>query len=277
MAKSEMELNQLSEIANKATDAAAVVVRKYYSNAARFQFREKDGDGPVTCADVEAEQAVVSVILEAFPSHSIYREETGWHNRDNALLPNQFIWVSDPIDGTSSFVGKDNCAFGILIALVYNGKPINGCIDQPILKLRWIGIKGKGTTINGQKVSTLDCCDLDKARVHLKVPNYNDDAKRAYDCLSNKVGKRLFNGNCIVFGELASGFVDVVVDCALDPYDFLALVPVVEGAGGIVTDWEGRELLWDASTRCRKVGLRLWLLLEKPYINVLFHIVYAIL
>ncbi|XP_075095390.1 bifunctional phosphatase IMPL2, chloroplastic-like [Nicotiana tabacum] len=168
----DMELIQLSEIANKAADAAGEVVRKHYSNnATRFQFREKDGDGPVTRADVEAEQAIVSVILDAFPSHSIYGEETGWHNRDNAP--------------------------------------------------------------------------------------YNDDAKRAYDSLSKKVGKRLFNGNCIVFGELASGFADVVVDCALDPYDFLALVPVVEGAGGIVTDWEGRELLWNASTPVPEGGFKI--------------------
>ncbi|WMV11792.1 hypothetical protein MTR67_005177 [Solanum verrucosum] len=145
-----MELNRLTQNVNKAADADAEVVRKYYSNAARFQLREKDGDGPATCADVEAEQAIVSVILEEFPSHSIYGEETGWHNRDYALLPDQFIWVLDPIDGTSSFVGKDNCAFGILIGLVYHGKPIIGCIDQPILKLRWVGVKGKGTTINGE-------------------------------------------------------------------------------------------------------------------------------
>ncbi|KAH0782897.1 hypothetical protein KY290_002495 [Solanum tuberosum] len=216
---SDMELNRFTQIVNKAADAAAEVV--------------------------QAEQAIVSVILEEFPSHSIYGEETGWHNRDYALLPDQFIWVLDPIDGTWSFVGKDNCAFGILIGLVYHGKPIIGCIDQPILKLRWVGVKGKGTTINGQEVSTVDCCDMDKARVHLKVPNYNDDAKKAYDSLAKKVGKRLFNGNCIVFGELASGFVDVMVDCALDPYDFLALVPVVEG---VVTDWEGKELIWNAST-----------------------------
>lgn len=254
---SDKELNRFTQIVNKAADAAGEVVRKYYCNAARFQFREKDGDGPVTCADVEAEQAIVSVILEAFPSHSIYGEETGWHNRDNAFLPDQFIWVLDPIDGTSSFVGKDNCAFGTLIGLVYNGKPIIGCVDQPIMKLRWVGVKGKGTTINGERVSTVDCCDLGKARVHLKVPNYNDDAKRAYDRLSKKVGKRLFNGNCIVFGELASGFVDVVVDCALDPYDFLAIVPVVEGAGGVVTDWEGRELLWHASTPVPEGGFKI--------------------
>ncbi|XP_049391707.1 bifunctional phosphatase IMPL2, chloroplastic-like [Solanum stenotomum] len=229
---SDMELNRFTQIVIKAADAAAEVVRKYYSNAARFQFREKDGDGPVTCAD------------RSGASH-----KTGWHNRDYALLPDQFIWVLDPIDGTSSFVGKDNCAFGILIGLVYHGKPIIRCIDQPILKLRWVGVKGKGTTINGQEVSTVDCCDMDKARVHLKVPNYNDDA--------TKVGKRLFNGNCIVFGELASGFVDVMVDCALDPCDFLALVPVVEGADGIVTDWEGNELIWNASTPVPEGGFKI--------------------
>ncbi|KAM3378320.1 hypothetical protein P3S68_010733 [Capsicum galapagoense] len=85
---SDMELNRLTEKVNKAADAAGEVVRKYYSNAARFQFREKDGDGPVTCADVEAEQGIVSVILDAFPSHSIYGEETGWHTKDNAC----FLW-----------------------------------------------------------------------------------------------------------------------------------------------------------------------------------------
>ncbi|KAK4739108.1 hypothetical protein R3W88_002805 [Solanum pinnatisectum] len=175
---SDMELNRLTQIVNKAADAAA----------------------------------------EVFPSFL--------KNRDNALLPDQFIWVLDPIDRTSSFVGKDNCAFGILIGLVYNGKPIIGCIDQPILKLRWVG----GL-----------CCDMDKARVYLKVPNYNDDAKKAYDSLAKKVGKRLFNGNCIVFGELASGFVNVVVD----------------RAGGIVTDWEGNELLWNASTPVPEGGFKI--------------------
>ncbi|KAF3684558.1 putative DNA polymerase zeta catalytic subunit-like [Capsicum annuum] len=88
ISSSPMELNRLTEKVNKAADAAGEVVRKYYSKAARFQFREKDGDGPVTCADVEAEQAIVSVILDAFPSHSIYGEETGWHTKDNAC----FLW-----------------------------------------------------------------------------------------------------------------------------------------------------------------------------------------
>lgn len=98
-----------------------------------------------------------------------------------------------------------------------------------------MGLRGKVTTINGQKVSTVDCCDRDKGRAHLKVPNSNNDAKKAYDSLLNKVGKRVFNGNCMVSGELASGFVDVGIECAIDPHDFLALV-VVDGAGGVVTD-----------------------------------------
>ncbi|KAK4339536.1 hypothetical protein RND71_040998 [Anisodus tanguticus] len=208
-----------------------------------MHFREKDGDGPVINADVEAEQAISSIVLEAFPSHSIYGEETGWHNYDNALLKDQYIWVLDPIDGTSSFVGKDNCSFGTLIGLVYNGKAIIGCIDQPILKLRWVGIKGKGTTINGQRVNTVDYCDLDKARVHFIMIMPRErmivlQRRRERSCLMG-----IESRNCVVFGELASGFVDVVVDCALDPYDFLAIVPVVEGDGGVVIDWEGKELV----------------------------------
>ncbi|KAJ8572979.1 hypothetical protein K7X08_009490 [Anisodus acutangulus] len=136
---------------------------------------QDSSSGKRTNADVEAEEAISSVILEAFPWHSTYGEETGWHNRDNALLKDQFIWVLDPIDGT------------LVKIIVLTGS------------------------------------------------FYNDDAKRAYDSLTKKVGKKLFNGNYVVFG-----FVDVVVDCALDP------CPVVKGAGGVVTDWEGRELVWNA-------------------------------
>lgn len=238
------ELDRLAQIANEAADVARQIIRKYYSTGVRFKFTEKNGDGPVTCVDIEAEEAMVTVITNAFPSHSIYGEETGWHNRDNSLIPNQFIWVLDPIDGTSSFVGKDSSAFGILVAVVYNGRPIIGCIDHPILKLRWMGIRGRRTTVNSEQVSTMDCHDMAKACVHLKGPNYNDDAKQGYDCISSRVAKKFFDRNCIAYGELASGFYDVVVDCALDPFDFLALIPIINGAGGVITDWQGRELLW---------------------------------
>ncbi|XP_028765729.1 bifunctional phosphatase IMPL2, chloroplastic isoform X2 [Neltuma alba] len=199
---------------------------------------------PVTIADKSAEEAMVSIILEHFPSHAIYGEEKGWRCKESSA---DYVWVLDPIDGTKSFItGKP--LFGTLIALLLNGKPILGIIDQPVLRERWIGISGKKTRLNGQEVSSRSCTNLSHAYLYTTSPHlFSGDAEDAFVRVRNKVKVPLYGCDCYAYALLASGFVDLVVESGLKPYDFLALIPVIEGAGGVITDWKGDELYWEAS------------------------------
>ncbi|RAL52476.1 hypothetical protein DM860_007333 [Cuscuta australis] len=199
-------------------------------------------------ADREAERAMVEIIQENFPSHAIYGEETGWYNSKEGYEKPEFVWVLDPIDGTTSYIAGHGCIsllFGVLIGLVYRGKPFLGCIDQPVSGYRWMGVRGRISTLNGKPTSTVACEDLGLANAYLKSPYYSEDSEFAYDKTVSKVKTVKYDGNCIAYGALASGFSDLVIDSGLDPFDFLAVIPVVEGAGGVITDWQGRDWLWD--------------------------------
>ncbi|GJN06214.1 hypothetical protein PR202_ga23919 [Eleusine coracana subsp. coracana] len=200
--------------------------------------------GPVTIADREAEEAMASVILKSFPTHAIFGEENGWRCVENSA---DYVWVLDPIDGTKSFItGKP--LFGTLISLLHKGKPVIGVIDQPILRERWIGVDGKQTTLNGQKISVRSCSLLAQAYLYTTSPHlFEGDAEDAFIRVRNKVKVPLYGCDCYAYALLASGFVDLVVESGLKPYDFLSLVPVIEGAGGSITDWKGDRLHWSVT------------------------------
>ncbi|KAF5448861.1 hypothetical protein F2P56_029358 [Juglans regia] len=236
------ETDRFSEVANKAADAAGEVIRKYFRK--KFEILEKKDLSPVTIADQAAEESMVSIILESFPSHAIYGEENGWRGKEKFA---EYVWVLDPIDGTKSFItGKP--LFGTLIALLYMGRPILGIIDQPVLGERWIGRSGRKTTLNGQEVSTRSCAKLSQAYLYTTSPHlFSGDAEEAFGRVRNKVKVPLYGCDCYAYALLASGFVDLVVESGLKPYDFLSLVPVIEGAGGVITDWKGNQLQWEAS------------------------------
>lgn len=237
------QLNHFSDVANKAADAAGDVIRKYFRKN-NFDIIHKNDLSPVTIADQSAEEAMVSVILDNFPSHAVYGEEKGWRCKQDSA---DYVWVLDPIDGTKSFItGKP--LFGTLIALLQNGTPILGIIDQPVLKERWIGITGKRTTLNGQEVSTRTCADLSQAYLYTTSPHlFSGDAEEAFIRVRDKVKIPLYGCDCYAYALLSSGFVDLVVESGLKPYDFLALIPVIEGSGGVITDWKGHQLRWEAS------------------------------
>ncbi|KAG6709460.1 hypothetical protein I3842_06G133200 [Carya illinoinensis] len=236
------ELDRFAEVANKVADAAGEVIRKYFRN--KFEILDKEDLSPVTIADQAAEESMVTIILENFPSHAIYGEENGWRCKEKFA---DYVWVLDPIDGTKSFItGKP--LFGTLIALLYRGKPILGIIDQPILRERWIGRSGRKTTLNGQEVSTRTCAELSQAYLYTTSPHlFGGDAEAAFVRVRNKVKVPLYGCDCYAYALLASGFVDLVVESGLKPYDFLSLIPVIEGAGGVITDWKGNQLHWEAS------------------------------
>uniref|UniRef100_A0A0R0JFQ9 Histidinol-phosphatase n=1 Tax=Glycine max TaxID=3847 RepID=A0A0R0JFQ9_SOYBN len=166
---SPLELNHFAEVGNKVADAAGEIIRKYFRK--NFDVIHKHDLSPVTIADQSAEEAMVSIILDSFPSHAIYGEENGWRCKEKNT---DYVWVLDPIDGTKSFItGKP--VFGSLVALLQNGTPILGIIDQPVLRERWIGITGKRTTLNGQEISTRTCipqahiCSVEMQKRHSSV------------------------------------------------------------------------------------------------------------
>lgn len=233
-------------VANKAADAAGDVIRKYFRQ--KLDILDKDDLSPVTIADRDAEESMVSIILENFPSHAIFGEENGWRCKEESA---DYVWVLDPIDGTKSFItGKP--LFGTLIALLHKGKPIVGVIDQPILKERWIGMNGRRTTLNGREISTRPCSKLSQAYLYTTSPHlFNGEAEEAFIRARNEVKVPLYGCDCYAYALLASGFVDLVIESGLKPYDFLSLIPVIEGAGGLITDWKGNRLHWEASADSR--------------------------
>ncbi|CAD7701623.1 unnamed protein product [Ostreobium quekettii] len=228
------------DLGHKLADAAAVVTAQHFRS--RLVVEHKGDESPVTQADRQAELAMCSLIEQALPNHGVYGEEGGMQHGSGE--GSEYLWILDPIDGTKSFItGKP--LFGTLIALVHKGIPILGIIDQPVLKERWVGIQGAQTTLNGKCVATRQCPSLSEAYLYATTPDmFRGDAKAAFKRLRGQVRPPLFGCDCYAYGLLASGFCDLVVEADMMPYDYMALVPVVEGAGGVMTDWQGRLLRW---------------------------------
>ena len=229
-------------------DTVRPIHRRYFRSGVAVE--RKDDDSPVTRSDREAEQAMRRAIGEAFPEDGILGEEFG-----SERLDARRVWVLDPLDGTRAFVnGKPG--FGVMAALVEEGRPVAGLIDMPILAERWIGIAGEPTTFNGAPAHVRDCACLAAASLNATSPDiFPDDASRAaFDRLSAACGQRHFGGDCHLYGLLACGWIDMVAEAGLKPYDYLAHVPVVEGAGGRIGDWQGRPLGLDSDGRVLAVG-----------------------
>lgn len=219
-------------LAERVAEAARPVIRRYFRTPVPID--DKDDRSPVTIADREAEAAMRALIAEAFPAHGILGEEYG-----NERCDAEFVWVLDPIDGTKSFItGKPS--FGTLIALMQHGRPILGIVDQAITGERWLGAAGRSSSLNGKPVTVRACPDLAHAYAYTTGPEYFDDITRpGWDRIAARVKLPRYGCDCYAYALVATGFVDLVAEAGLKPYDYCALVPVIEGAGGIVTDWNG--------------------------------------
>lgn len=235
------------EFAMRLADAAGAVVRKYYRAALAVE-RKADAS-PVTVADREAEQVLRDMIRAAYPDHGIEGEEFPPERLDA-----EFVWRLDPIDGTKSFVvGRP--LFGTLIGLTRANRPILGVIDQCILGERWVGVAGGQSTWNGQPIRVRPCAGLEQAILSLTTPQMFTAAERAAVArLESAVRFPVYGGDCYGYGLLAMGCIDLIVEADLDVHDFMALVPVIEGAGGLVTDWEGRALTPGSDGRVLAAG-----------------------
>jgi inositol-phosphate phosphatase / L-galactose 1-phosphate phosphatase / histidinol-phosphatase len=216
-------------------DAARALSRHWFRHALRVDL--KADASPVTIADREIEAAIRRHITEVFPDHGIFGEESGRERCDADV-----VWVIDPIDGTRSFISGWPL-FGMLLAALWRGRPVFGQIDMPALDERWVGCSGRPTLFNSAPVTTSGCGTLAAATVYTTSPDaFSPDEWRVFETLTRRARTRRFGGDCYSYGLLASGFIDLVVECNLQPYDYLSLVPVIEGAGGIITDWQGRPL-----------------------------------
>jgi inositol-phosphate phosphatase/L-galactose 1-phosphate phosphatase/histidinol-phosphatase len=198
---------------------------------------DKPDRSPVTAADRAAEDAMRRLIEARFPGHGIIGEEFG------ALrAAAEFVWVLDPIDGTKSFISGVPL-FGTLIALTRGGRALLGVIDQPISRERWVGAVGRETTLNGAPIHCRACPDLGAATLFATTPEmFKGEDAAAFARVAAAAKLVRFGADCYAYGLVAAGFVDIVVEAGLEPYDFGAVAPIVEGAGGVASDWQGRAL-----------------------------------
>lgn len=224
-------------LAERLAVAAGEAIRPFFR--ARFDQETKADSSPVTEADRAAEAAMRQIIEAEHPEDGIIGEEYGASNEGASRQ-----WVLDPIDGTTSFIAG-RPIFGTLIALLQDGFPLIGIIDQPILKERWIGVVGRETLFNGQPAKSARCRLLSDAVLATTTPHQFDghDADH-FMGLAGKVAPRkiIYGGDCYNYGLLASGHVDVVCEAGLKLHDFAALAPIVDGAGGMMCDWNGEPL-----------------------------------
>ncbi len=232
-----MNLDSDIALAHRLAEAAAAAIRPHF-RAGLTSDRKGDAT-PVTEADRAAEEAMRRILKAEVPRDTVIGEEFGADAGNSGRS-----WVLDPIDGTTSFlVGRP--IFGTLIALVVEGWPVLGIIDQPILRERWVGATGRVTTLNGQPARTRACAALADATLATTGPHYFDDHDGAHFMgLAARTDHRrmVMGGDCYNYALLASGHIDVVCEAGLKLHDWAALVPVVEGAGGTMCDWHGDPL-----------------------------------
>jgi inositol-phosphate phosphatase/L-galactose 1-phosphate phosphatase/histidinol-phosphatase len=241
------ELDRFLALASELADAAGAEIRPHFRQ--RLAVEDKADLTPVTAADRAAELAMRRLIEGRFPDHGIVGEEFG-RVRENA----EFVWVLDPIDGTKSFISGVPL-FGTLIALAHAGHPILGVIDQPISRERWIGAAARPTTLNGVPIRCRTCAGLGAATLFATTPEmFRGPDAAAFARVSAGVKLTRFGADCYAYGLLAAGFIDLVLEASLKPYDFCAMIPIVEGAGGVATDWRGARLGLDSDGRVLVAG-----------------------
>jgi inositol-phosphate phosphatase / L-galactose 1-phosphate phosphatase / histidinol-phosphatase len=244
-----VELDRYLALAIDLADAAGEAIRPYFRQPLAVD--DKPDLSPVTIADRAAEMAMRRLIARHFPEHGILGEEFGSERTDA-----EFIWVLDPIDGTKSFISGVPL-FGTLIALAHRGRPILGIIDQPISRERWVGAAGRPTTFNRTPVRTRPCPALAAATAFSTSPDmFKGTDAAAHTRVAAAVKLVRFGADCYAYGLLALGCIDIVIEASLKPYDFSAMLPIVEGAGGVATDWHGDPLTLASDGRVLVAGDR---------------------
>jgi histidinol phosphatase-like enzyme (inositol monophosphatase family) len=238
-----------ASFAGRLAEVSSEVILPFFRSEIGADDKSDGGDfDPVTEADRAAEVVMRHLIRETFPDHGIIGEEYG-AERSEA----DHVWVLDPIDGTKSFI-SGLPTWGTLIGLMKFGQPVYGMMSQPFTRERYFGdnlcsrrrwvTPSRGDSANGEWSSRVlrsrACASLTQASLMTTSPLlFNEQDRAAYRRLEKVARLVRYGGDCYAYCMLASGFVDVIVETNLKPYDIVALVPIITGAGGVVTKWEG--------------------------------------
>ena len=229
-------LNELISFANYLADEVEPIIKKYFRT--KLTIDDKEDESPITMADKKTELKIRELIEKKYPDHGILGEEF-----EDKNINSEYLWVIDPIDGTRSFIAghKD---FGTLISLLHNKKPIIGIINCPMHSERWVGVDGKKTLMNGSEVNTSSIINLDKSYLNTTglYFDHDDHFKRGYNEIIKQVRHFRFGGDCYMYGLIASGFVEIVLENTLKPHDYMALIPIIKGAGGEISDKLGNPI-----------------------------------
>jgi histidinol-phosphatase len=225
-------LNEFKLFAKHLSEISGSVIKSYFRTELKID--SKSDLSPVTIADKKAEELMREAIIKEFPDHGIIGEEFGKYNESS-----EYQWVLDPIDGTKSFI-CGTVTFGTLIALSHNGEPVLGVINQPVLKEYLVG-DNESAQLNEINVNVRKVDKLSKAVLlttdHLNIGKYHNQKK--FDKLIKKVKLYRNWGDCYGYYLVATGFADIMIDPVMNVWDSMALIPVIKGAGGIITDYKG--------------------------------------
>jgi myo-inositol-1(or 4)-monophosphatase len=224
---------------DRLASAAAKAIMPHFRTGGTVENKGENRFDPVTEADRGAEDSIRRLIAEAYPDHGILGEELG-----NERTDAEFVWVIDPIDGTRSFI-TGLPTWGTLIGLMHKGKPILGMMAQPFTGERFAGdgVRAWYSGPNGNRVlTTRRCPTLAEASLFTTTPAMFQGVDRsAYDRVEQAVRLARYGCDCYAYCMVAAGHADAVVEAGLQPYDIVALIPIVEGAGGRLTDWQGNS------------------------------------
>ncbi|MEZ5863868.1 MAG: inositol monophosphatase family protein [Geminicoccaceae bacterium] len=230
-----MTPDQLLDIAMAVSEAARPIPLGYFRKP--LDIITKADESPVTVADRETEAVMRRLLAERVPDHGIFGEE---HGRER--LDSRFVWVLDPIDGTKSFI-TGFPLFNNLIAVLDQGRPVVGVVDTPAIGERYHAARGGGAWFNGQRIRTSGCTSLADAAIYMAGHSPADPAMaRRFARLQGKGRLQRQGYDAYVYALLAAGHLDLMIETDLQPYDHLALVTLIEEAGGAITDWAGNPL-----------------------------------
>lgn len=240
-------LQEWSDFAHHLAQAARAIVLP--ATQARPEAEFKADRSFVTALDAAVELRLRELISERYPQHGILGEEHGQHNPGAELT-----WVLDPIDGTAPFIAGVP-VFGTLIALAVGGEPVLGVLDLPVTNQRWLGLKGQATTCNGAVTRTRSCASLAAAILTNSNPDFLQAHERAaLDTLRANTAWRIYGGCCMSYGLLASGRTDLALDAGFKVWDYAPYRPIVEGAGGVISDWHGHPLTLASGSQVLAAG-----------------------
>tara|TARA_B100001123_G_C15044637_1_gene920979 strand:+ start:117 stop:905 length:789 start_codon:yes stop_codon:yes gene_type:complete len=242
-------MSEYVEFANELADISGEVIKKYFRT--KIEFEDKVDSSPVTIADKNTELLLRQMIIDKYPEHDILGEEF-----DSKHSGSKMQWILDPIDGTRSFI-LGLPIFGTLISLLENGIPILGVINIPITGERWVGYKKNNSIFYSKNETKSIRCEVSKQKsisnaslVATDPGMFSNLQKPYFDLVTRKVKMVRFGGDCYSYGLLASGFIDLIIEANMKIFDVMALVPIIQEAGGKITDWKGDNFSdkeWDGS------------------------------